>query len=33
MKISSMIITSMQIRDILTSIDMPSLLQSEHGIP
>lgn len=30
MKVSSMIITSMQIRDILTSVDMSSLLQEEH---
>ena len=33
MKISDMIITSMQIRDSLTSVDMPSLLQAEHSIP
>jgi hypothetical protein len=33
MKVSSMIITSMQIRNNLTRVDMSSLLQSEHGIP
>lgn len=32
MKISSMIITSIQIRDILTRVDMSSLLQLEHDI-
>ncbi len=32
MKISYMIITSIQIRDILTSVDMSGLLQSEHCI-